>query len=271
MKKIILALLCCAACLPSRADGGTNLKPYLYEYVNSCHYYDGDRHGTTVSGTFIDGSLKNTTVGYAFDFDNDVCYLMDEKGVYNPYVAYKFSKSEDGYSYYDLSTLMMMGMPDGVPLFLSVNADFSVLTLTGDHGESDQYDRTDFYSRIACSVTPRSIEDAEKEEDTTVYEVVEIMPEFQGGDLTTFYKWVRANLREPGNGIRARVLVEFIVEKDGTLSNFDIVRSPDQALSDEALRVVKQSPKWTPGKKGYPDHLPVRVKLTLPVSFSGQN
>lgn len=268
MRKIFLLLLCCVVYWPSYAGDGASMTGYVFRYVNSCHYRDGDSPGTSEPMWFVDDNLKNTTIGYAFNAGNTVCYLMNDDGTYNPYISYDFNKSDDGYRNYDLSALMMMGMYDEIPMFLAVNADFSVLMLTGDHGKNDRFDRTDFYSCIESGIASRPME--EDTEDNYIYNVVEKMPEFHGGDLSTFYEWVQANLQYPANGAEGRIIVEFVVEKDGTLSNFNIVRSPDQALSDEALRVLKLSPKWTPGTKGYNSD-PVRVRLTLPVSFSHRN
>ena len=101
---------------------------------------------------------------------------------------------------------------------------------------------------------------------------VEQMPSFQGGDLMTFRNWVQSKVRYPQiaqeNGISGRVLMSFVIEKDGTLTNIQVLQTPDRSLSDEAMRVLKQSPKWKPGKQR---NQTVRVKYTLPVDFRIQN
>ena len=101
---------------------------------------------------------------------------------------------------------------------------------------------------------------------------VEQMPSFQGGDLMTFRNWVQSKVRYPQiaqeNGISGRVLMSFVIEKDGTLTNIQVLQAPDRSLSDEAMRVLKQSPKWKPGKQR---NQTVRVKYTLPVDFRIQN
>ena len=114
------------------------------------------------------------------------------------------------------------------------------------------------------------------EEETLVddqpFVKVEQMPSFQGGDLMTFRNWVMSKLRYPQiaqeNGITGRVLLMFVIEKDGTLTNIQVIQTPDSSLSDEAIRVLKTSPKWTPGKQR---NQTVRVKYTLPVDFRIQN
>ncbi len=101
--------------------------------------------------------------------------------------------------------------------------------------------------------------------------VVEQMPTFQGGDLNKFLNWVAMNLRYPQvameNGISGRVIVNFVIERDGSLTNIKVLNTPDQCLSDEAVRVLKMSPKWTPGRQGSNT---VRVSYNLPVDFKIQ-
>ena len=109
-------------------------------------------------------------------------------------------------------------------------------------------------------------------EDDQPFVKVEKMPSFKGGDLMTFRNWVMERIRYPQiaqeNGIQGRVLLSFVVERDGTLTNIQVLQTPDSALSDEAIRVLKTSPKWSPGKQG---NKTVRVKYTLPVEFRIQN
>lgn len=227
MKKAILLLLCCVVYWPSHAGTGDAKTGYVFKYVNSCHYADGDRPGTSEPLWFVDENLKNTTIGYAFDAENTVCCLMNDDESYNPYIFYGFSKSDNGFRTYNLSPMLLIDLGDEMPLFLSVNADFSVLTLTGSHGENDSRDRTDFYTRVRSGITSRPME--EDSADDEIYVVVEQMPGFQGGDLTEFYHWVQANLNLPANGVEGRVLVEFVVEKDGTLSRPALPRFSERA------------------------------------------
>ena len=97
---------------------------------------------------------------------------------------------------------------------------------------------------------------------------VEEMPSFQGGDLNKFRNWVSGRLKYPviaqENGIQGRVILTFVVERDGTVSNIEVLASPDRSLSEEAIRVVSTSPKWSPGKQR---GMPVRVRYNLPVDF----
>ena len=102
--------------------------------------------------------------------------------------------------------------------------------------------------------------------------VAETMPSFQGGDLNTFRNWVQQNVKFPTialeNGIQGRVVLSFVIEKDGRLTNIQVLQTPDRSLSEEAVRVLNKSPKWTPGKQR---NQVVGVKYTLPVDFRVAN
>ncbi len=111
----------------------------------------------------------------------------------------------------------------------------------------------------------------EEVEDIPVY-VAEEMPSFQGGDLNTFRNWVQSRLVYPRvaqeNNIQGKVTLKFVVERDGSLTNIEEIASPDRSLTEEAIRVLKQSPKWSPGKQR---NKPVRVYYVLPIDFILQN
>ena len=112
----------------------------------------------------------------------------------------------------------------------------------------------------------------EEIEEEQLFVKVEKMPTFMGGDISKFRSWVASKLRYPQlaqeNNITGRVLLKFVVEKDGTLTNIQVLQSPDKSLADEAIRVLKTSPRWEPGKQR---NQSVRVFYTLPVDFQLQN
>lgn len=100
-----------------------------------------------------------------------------------------------------------------------------------------------------------------------VYEVCEQMPTFPGGDAALM-KYLAENIKYPVSAQKAkeqgRVVVQFIVEKDGAVTGVKTVRSVTPVLDAEAVRVIKAMPKWTPGRQG---GQPVRVNYNVPVSF----
>ena len=104
-------------------------------------------------------------------------------------------------------------------------------------------------------------------EDTTIYNVVEVMPSYPG-DMAECYMFFARQMHYPEEaeekGIEGRVLIRFVVEKDGRLTNFEVIETPDPLLSDEALRVLKQMPQWIPAKNKGKD---VRCRYSMPILF----
>ena len=100
-----------------------------------------------------------------------------------------------------------------------------------------------------------------------VYDIVEQMPSFPGGPAELM-KWLSSHVQYPAiaieSCIQGTVIVAFIVEPDGSVSNAKLVRSVDPCIDQEALRVVRQMPKWNPGKRA---GVPVRVRYCLPIKF----
>ena len=103
--------------------------------------------------------------------------------------------------------------------------------------------------------------------DDKIYEVCEQMPIFEGGDAALM-KYLTDSVKYPESakkhGVQGRVVIGFIVEKDGSLTDVKVLRHVDIALDAEALRVVKGMPKWIPGCQ---DEQLVRVRYNVPVSF----
>ena len=109
--------------------------------------------------------------------------------------------------------------------------------------------------------------EAQTEPDDKPFDVVEQMPEFPGG-TPELMKYVSTNVKYPKeaskDGIQGRVVVQFVVEKDGSISEVEVIKKVNEHLDAEALRVVNAMPKWKPGKQKGEN---VRVKYTLPISF----
>lgn len=102
---------------------------------------------------------------------------------------------------------------------------------------------------------------------TKVFDVVEEMPSFPGGN-GALMSYLASNIKYPvvaqENGVQGRVIVSFVVERDGSISDVRVARSVDPSLDREAQRVVKSMPRWKPGKQ---NGSAVRVKYTVPVVF----
>lgn len=104
--------------------------------------------------------------------------------------------------------------------------------------------------------------------EAQIFQVVEDMPAFPG-NVT---KWISKNVKYPvlamENGIQGKVFVQFVIEKDGSITDVKVSRGVDASLDKEAVRVVKAMPKWKPGKQR---GKPVRVSYTLPIFFQLAN
>lgn len=113
----------------------------------------------------------------------------------------------------------------------------------------------------------RKDKDARTEQDGAIFTIVEQMPEFPGG-MEALYQFLASNIKYPGGPddcVNGKVIVSFVIEKDGTVSDAKVVRKLHPAFDEEALRVVKLMPKWEPGRQ---DGKPVRVQFNLPINFS---
>lgn len=124
----------------------------------------------------------------------------------------------------------------------------------------------------AAEAVPNS-QSSESQQKDLAYVKVQKMPTFQGGELNKFINWFQANVKYPKDAsdakVEGRVIFSFVVEKDGSLSEFDVLRAPDKSLAEEAERVFKASPKdWTAGEQ---NGNKVRVKLTVPLIFKMPN
>lgn len=98
--------------------------------------------------------------------------------------------------------------------------------------------------------------------------MVEVMPSFKGGGLDEFRKWISNRTNYPKEAyerkIRGTVVLTFIVEKDGSVSNVTVVKGVDPLLDDAAVKAISESPKWTPGmQRGEP----ARVRYIIPLNF----
>lgn len=123
---------------------------------------------------------------------------------------------------------------------------------------------------IAVNVPPPPKQEVKQEVSNKVFDVVEQMPSFPGGN-GALMAWLSKNINYPAaaaeNGIQGRVIVAFVVEPNGSISNVKVVRSVDPSLDREAASVVSRMPKWNPGKQNGQE---VRVKYNVPVTFKLQ-
>jgi protein TonB len=121
--------------------------------------------------------------------------------------------------------------------------------------------------QAAQTYVPVSIEEAPEPVAEEIFTFVEEYPEFPGGEKA-LYEYIKNNIRYPEvartSGITGTVYVQFVVEKDGSISDVKVLRGIGGGCDEEAVRVVKSMPKWKPGKQR---GQPVRVYYTLPIDF----
>ncbi len=131
--------------------------------------------------------------------------------------------------------------------------EFEDFDVSGDLGDDYSYEMMD-------------VEDEVEEEQ--IFMIVEDMPTFKGGDTKKFQKYIYSKLKYPDiareNGISGKVVVKFVVDQTGKVTNVEILRGVDPALDEEALRVVRSSPPWSPGKQR---GRPVKVQFVFPITF----
>lgn len=129
-------------------------------------------------------------------------------------------------------------------------------------------DDVDKFKAVQEAVVVKEPEPAPKEDE--IFQAVEQQAEFPGG-MSALMKWLSNNIRYPEaaqqNDVQGRVIVKFVVEKDGSVSQAQILKGVDKDLDKEALRVVNKMPKWQAGKN---NGVSVRSYFTLPVNFKLQ-
>ena len=120
---------------------------------------------------------------------------------------------------------------------------------------------------VFCLSTMSAQKTVVSKKNQKVFDVVEQMPEFPGG-MEALFKYMAENMKYPEDAkkqqVEGRVLVQFIVETDGSVSNTEVLMRVFPSLDAEAVRVISGMPKWIPGKQ---NGKVVRVKYTIPVSF----
>ena len=124
------------------------------------------------------------------------------------------------------------------------------------------------YSEPVQGELAMPIEERTTEKDNKEFISFEQFPRFPDGGDSGLLKWVQSNLKYPEiakkNGVQGRVVVQFLIKKDGSIEDVKVYRSRHHALDEEAIRIVKTFPKFIPGKR---NGVPVDMWYTLPIDF----
>lgn len=137
-----------------------------------------------------------------------------------------------------------------------------------DPGQKDQKGDPNAEIRIDEPVGDADVKQVIEEDPNQIFTAVENQPDFPGG-MQAFYKYLGNNIRYPAvareNNVQGRVFVTFVVEKDGSLTDIKVMRGIGSGCDEEAVRVLKKSPKW---KAGIQNGRPVRVQYSVPIAFN---
>jgi protein TonB len=137
-----------------------------------------------------------------------------------------------------------------------------------DPGQKEQKGDPNQEVRIDEPVGNADVKNVTEATDNQVFTAVEIQPLYPGGE-EALGRFLQKNIRYPSiakeNNIQGKVYIQFVVERDGSLTDIKVIREPGSGTGDEAVRVLKLSPHWKPGVQ---NGKPVRVQFTLPVNFS---
>ncbi|MDR2653458.1 MAG: energy transducer TonB [Prevotellaceae bacterium] len=116
-------------------------------------------------------------------------------------------------------------------------------------------------------VNPQKLDPEAYIDENIPFAVVEEYPKFMGKDANAFKDWIQQNIKYPESNacVEGRVILSFVVDKDGYVTNVNVIRKVDPELEREAVRVVSSSPRWTPAKQ---KNIPVDFEFTFPIWFS---
>ena len=161
-----------------------------------------------------------------------------------------------------VSAVVAAGLMPGI-----VAASAADLPIQGSNVEIKMHDKRHRKIIVENVYENPSVSNTANGSDDTIYRSAEQMPRFPGGEAALM-KYLESHINYPPeaakNNVQGHVIVQFVVKKDGSISEVKVVRSLDKDLDKEAIRVIKSLPKFTPGRQ---DGKAVNVWYTLPVTF----
>jgi len=207
---------------------------------------------------------KFTYVLLGFVFVLSVCYVALE---WTEKEVTKYEVADSEFAFEEEIDIQQTSQETPPPPPPPAVQEVEVLNVVEDDVETEEIEiNTEDDKTEVVIQAPVEIQE-EEEEDNVVFVIVENKPEFPGGDAALM-KFISENIKYPviaqENGIQGRVICQFVVNKDGSIVDINVVRSVDPSLDKEAIRVIKSMPHWKPGKQR---GKAVRVKFTLPIVF----
>lgn len=237
--------------------------------------YDENVANANVHGRVIDAKTKKQVPNVAVLIkEKSIGVFADESGQYiikgQPEGIYTLIASAVGYKSAEKSVSIAPDKNVEVNFELEENVvSLNEVTVSSDTKVAEANAKA-AAAKVQEAANAQAAAEAKVAEDGDMpYVKVEKMPTFMGGDLNVFRNWVQSKIQYPkeamDKGIKGRVVCSFVVEKDGSLTEFDVLQSPDKSLGDEVVRILKTSPKWESGEQRGEK---VRVKYTVPIVFS---
>ena len=237
--------------------------------------YDENVADANVHGRVIDAKTKKQVPNVAVLIkEKSIGVFADESGQYiikgQPEGIYTLIASAVGYKSAEKSVSIAHDKNVEVNFELEENVvSLNEVTVSSDTKVAEANAKA-AAAKVQEAANAQAAAEAKVAEDGDMpYIKVEKMPTFMGGDLNVFRNWVQSKIQYPkeamDKGVKGRVVCSFVVEKDGSLTEFDVLQSPDKSLADEVVRILKTSPKWEPGEQRGEK---VRVKYTVPIVFS---
>ena len=224
---------------------------------NSCNL-STDRPGEGIArlGYWL-SSIGEEIMYYTSDNTEDDYTLIEEEIVFDDYSIAEDYLSEETSEYDAIEEIYEYEEVEDVDTEVPSSED-ETPEVEGEEAEVED----------ELAIAPPVPSEAVEEEEEVIFVVVESMPEFPGGQQAMM-RFIGENIQYPviaqENGIQGRVVCQFVIEKDGKVTDIQVVRSSgDASLDKEAIRVINSMPKWTPGKQRGKT---VRVKYTIPVNF----
>ena len=211
-----------------------------------------------------DKKLTYVLIGLAFV--SSICYVAFE---WTEKEVTKYEVADTDFIFEEEIDIQQTSQETPPPPPPPAPVEVEVLNVVEDDVEVEEIQiNTEDDKDVEVVIAPPVEAPEEEEEEEEIFMIVESMPEFPGGQQAMM-RYIAENIKYPviaqENGIQGRVICQFVVEKDGKVSDIQVVRSSGEAsLDKEAQRVIGSMPKWKPGKQR---GKPVRVKYTLPVNF----
>ena len=279
MKRILIALVLCLACASSFGQKTFSSENFVVETEDEWGDKTGEfKVGIQAKGYFSNSATTNSCAELIIHImkDNSWFYLYEYCGNHANHDSFSIT-------FIGLKTKKEVTATDDIPnefIKLCLENDTINVKLDGitSYGFTTAVFRLfnckDFYRKYVEQfgeieeVVEVVVEEEEEEEEEVIFAVVETMPEFPGG-MQAMMTFLSENVQYPPiakeNGIQGRVICQFVIEKDGSITDICVIRSSGEAsLDKEAVRVIGTMPTWNPGKQR---GKPVRVKYTIPVNF----